>query len=153
MFEPDLLFVYGTLRRGRARHGVLRKLGARYVGRGSIQAELFDLGNFPGARRTEAPSARVVGEIYRLRNPARSSKTLDEVEGVGSAAPAAGLFRREITVVTLENGKQVRAWVYWVNRVPGARRRIASGDYVKSRSKDEGGRRKAECRLHVRPRG
>ena len=48
--ETDLLFVYGTLRRGRALHHHLKRLGAEFIAIGKAQAELFDLGKHPGAR-------------------------------------------------------------------------------------------------------
>lgn len=131
--EPgiDLLFVYGTLRNGFARHNLLQRLGAARVGMGSIRAELFDLGDFPGAVKSKNSCARVAGEIYRLRNPARALKILDEVEGLRPAAPASSLFRRETFAVTASNGEQKTAWVYWLNRQPPAMRRIRSGDYAK----------------------
>ncbi len=146
-----LLFVYGTLRRGFRLHGVLERLGAQYVRRGNIQGELFDLGDFPGARKTESSGGSsaglqpgtaalkggatlVVGEVYQLQNPARALKSLDEVEGFRSHAPAGSagsLFRREIVWVTLQNGERLSAWVYWLNRASVPGRRIDSGDYAK----------------------
>jgi len=110
---------------------MLRRLGARYKEQGSVRAELFNFRDFPGARKFEEGSARVVGEVYRLPNPERSLRILDEVEGVRPASSTASLFRREIVEVTLESGKRVKAWVYWITRNPGPRRRIPSGDYAK----------------------
>ncbi len=125
------LFVYGTLRRGFRRHGLLRSLEAQYVGKGSVRAELFNLGHFPGAQKCKAASSHVVGEVYRLRKPAQAFKTLDRIEDFRPTAPSPGLFRRETAAVTLQDGERVSAWVYWLNRVPGPKRRIHSGDYAK----------------------
>lgn|SRR5439155_2585281 len=157
--DCSLLFVYGTLRRRFARHSLLQAVGARYVGRGSVQGELFDLGDFPGAvkPRDAAPpleacspgpsgvhslkapregvraQPHVVGEVFRLPSPERTFKTLDAYEGASSASK--DLYTRELTEVTLQRGERVTAWVYWLNRLPAEMRRIVSGDYAKNRQK------------------
>lgn len=128
----DLIFLYGTLRRGSSRHNILKRLGAEYVGKGTVQGELFDLGDYPGARKTEKPSSRVVGEIYRLPNPAQAFAVLDAVEGFRPSAPESSLFRRETTTARLANGECRTAWLYWLSRGRGPMRRIRSGDYTGS---------------------
>ncbi|MBZ5564518.1 MAG: gamma-glutamylcyclotransferase [Acidobacteriia bacterium] len=125
-----LLFVYGTLRRGGSRHRILKALGARFVGRGSVGGELFDLGEYPGARPTSSPRARVFGELYELRNPQRALKVLDRIEGYRPDDPAASLFRRDIATVRPEGGAEVDAWLYWLGRGTRFLRRIPSGDYI-----------------------
>ena len=122
--------MYGTLKRGGESHGLLERLGASYVGKGSVAGVLFDLGAFPGAVRSEAQPSRVVGEIYRLHQAPRALEELDEYEGVGPGAVAASLYRREIAEVRLENGNRVSAWIYWLSRAPRRGRRIKSGDYA-----------------------
>lgn len=127
-----LLFVYGTLRRGFSRHHLLEELETSFVGKGSVRADLFDLGDFPGARASLQVDARVAGEVYQIRNPARTFEVLEKVEGFEPQAPAASLFRRDTTAATLEDGRQVIAWIYWVNRTTGPARHIVSGDYERS---------------------
>jgi gamma-glutamylcyclotransferase (GGCT)/AIG2-like uncharacterized protein YtfP len=130
---PDLLFVYGSLRRGFELHGVLAGLGARHVGKASLRGRLFDLGDYPGAEPSTADGDRVRGEVYRLANPERALQILDRTEGLRPCAPAESLYRREVAGVTLEDGSTAQAWVYWLGRWPGPKRLIASGDYVKHR--------------------
>jgi gamma-glutamylcyclotransferase (GGCT)/AIG2-like uncharacterized protein YtfP len=127
----DLLFVYGTLRRGFGRHGLLGRLGARYAGMGTVQGELFHLGDFPGAQRSNSASARIVGELYRLPSPSRAFRTLDKVEGFCPRDPASSLFARETTEVVFTEGGRAVAWVYWLNRLPWPARVIPSGDYAR----------------------
>ncbi|MBI1941497.1 MAG: gamma-glutamylcyclotransferase, partial [Acidobacteria bacterium] len=112
---PDLLFVYGTLRRGFSRHKILRRLGAKSAGRGSIRAELFDLGEYPGAKPFARLSARVVGELYAVPDREGAFKVLDATEGFQPHAPESSLFRRETVEVTLHNMRRVVAWVYWLS--------------------------------------
>jgi len=128
---PDLLFVYGSLRRGHELHGVLAGLGARHFGTASLRGRLFDLGDYPGAEPSTGAADRVHGEVYRLANPERALQVLDRAEGLRPGAPAASLYRREVAGITLEDGATVQAWVYWLGRWPGPKRFIASGDYAK----------------------
>ncbi|HME00498.1 MAG TPA: gamma-glutamylcyclotransferase family protein [Terriglobia bacterium] len=127
---PDLLFVYGSLRRGFELHGVLAGLGARHVGNASLRGRLFDLGHYCGAKPSNAAADRVHGEVYRLANPERALGILDRTEGLRPGAPAESFYRREAAEVTLENGATTQAWIYWLARWPGPKRLIASGDYA-----------------------
>jgi len=107
----DLLFVYGTLRRGFPLHHHLKRLGAAFVAAGKVQAELFDLGEFPGARKSSKPGKTIEGELYRLHGVQKSLKVLDQVEGFSPRNP--GMFQRATTEVTLPNAEQRLAWIYW----------------------------------------
>ena len=129
--HSSLLFVYGTLRRGGEGRRLLERLGGVYVGKGSVAAELYDLGAYPGALKSQDPSSRVVGEVYRLSNATQALQRLDEYEGVRPSGAAASLYSREITEVTLENGEHLSTWIYWLSRAPQRMRRITSGDHAK----------------------
>jgi gamma-glutamylcyclotransferase (GGCT)/AIG2-like uncharacterized protein YtfP len=109
----DLLFVYGTLRRGCTLHHHLKRLGAAFVATGKVQAELLELGEFPGARKSSKPGKIVEGEIYRLRGVVNALKVLDQVEGFSPRVPERSRFQRAMTEVTLPNGEQRLAWIYW----------------------------------------
>lgn len=127
----DLLFVYGTLRKGFHRHDTLSILGAQFLGKGTIRGELFNLHDYPGARPASKPTTHVAGEVYRLRRAARALRILDKVEGYSPSDLRSSLFRREQTQVVLKNGQRVIAWVYWLNRMAGPLWRIRSGDYAR----------------------
>jgi len=110
---PDLLFVYGTLRRGFRLHHHLKRLGARFVATGKVHAELFDLGEFPGARQSTKPRNTVKGELYRLCKVENSLRVLDQIEGFSPQSPERGMFQRGTAEVTLPNGERRLAWIYW----------------------------------------
>jgi gamma-glutamylcyclotransferase (GGCT)/AIG2-like uncharacterized protein YtfP len=129
-YVTNLLFVYGTLRRGFCRHHTLRRLRAKSAGRGTIRAKLFNLGEFPGARPSGLASALVVGELYALPEAGQAFRILDAVEGIRTHAPERSLFKRETVDITLADKRRVTAWVYFLNRGLRARRRIVSGDYA-----------------------
>lgn len=111
--DTDFLFVYGALRRGFALHHHLKRLGAEFVTKGEVQAELFDSGKFPGARKSTEPGKTVEGEVYRLRRPENALKVLDQVEGFLPRTPEKSLFQRAMTEVVLPNGERRVAWIYW----------------------------------------
>jgi gamma-glutamylcyclotransferase (GGCT)/AIG2-like uncharacterized protein YtfP len=116
--DYDLLFVYGSLRRGFRAQGLMRHLGARYLGKAGVRGRLFNLGEFPGAMKATGPSQRVLGELYYLRGAVRALKSLDRYEG--------RQYRREVTEVELESGRRGQAWIYWLKRVPTPRHQVES---------------------------
>ena len=125
----EFVFFYGTLMAGfdrRRRAGMDSKLA--YVGRGSIQASLFDLGIYPAA--IPAPDGRVWGEVYEVTDSATVLATLDEIEGYRPDDPDRSLYVRSRTAVTLPDGTCQSAWVYFYNAPLGQAERIASGDYL-----------------------
>ena len=87
------MFFYGTLMAGfdrRRRAGMDAKL--TYLGRGSIQAWLFDLGLYPAA--IPASDGRVWGEVYEVADPAAVLAALDEIEGYRPGDPDRSLYVR-----------------------------------------------------------
>ena len=125
----DLVFFYGTLMTGFKRPGRSRidsKLTA--IGRGAINATLFDLGIYPAA--IPAPDQRVLGEVHRMSDVEAVLAALDEIEGYRPSQPDASLYTRVETPVTLEDGRVAPAWVYFYNAPLGRAQRIESGDYL-----------------------
>ena len=125
----ELVFFYGTLMAGfdrRRRAGMDARL--RYLGRGSIHASLFDLGLYPAA--IPANEGRVWGELYEMTDPAVVLPALDEIEGYRQQDPDRSLYVRSHAAVTLPDGGQRTAWVYFYNAPLGQAERIPSGDYL-----------------------
>jgi gamma-glutamylcyclotransferase (GGCT)/AIG2-like uncharacterized protein YtfP len=125
----DLVFFYGTLMAGfdrRRRAGIDSKL--TYVGRGSIQAALFDLGIYPAA--VPAPEGRVWGEVYEMSEPSAVIAALDDIEGYRPDDPDKSLYSRQQATVRLPDGSSAGAWVYFYNAPLGQAPRIPSGDYL-----------------------
>jgi gamma-glutamylcyclotransferase (GGCT)/AIG2-like uncharacterized protein YtfP len=125
----DLVFFYGTLMAGfdrRRRADIDPKL--KYLGRGSIQAALFDLGLYPAA--VPAPDSVVWGEVYEMTEPPTVLAALDEIEGYVPDDPDHSLYTRAQADVTLPDGTTAAAWVYFYNAPLGHASRIPSGDYL-----------------------
>jgi gamma-glutamylcyclotransferase (GGCT)/AIG2-like uncharacterized protein YtfP len=125
----DLVFFYGTLMSGFKRPGRARidpKLTP--VGRGSINATLFDLGIYPAA--IPAADQRVFGEVHRMSDVDGVLAALDEIEGYRPDKPDASLYTRVETPVRFDDGHAEPAWVYFYNAPLGQAERIESGDYL-----------------------
>lgn len=123
------LFVYGTLRKGFASHGLLQRLRARFIAPGYVLGRLYDLGEYPGAITSTSDAHPVHGEVYLLPCAARSFEVLDRYEGIDPEYPAGNEFEREESIVVLASGGQVQAWVYWLRRVRPTARLVLSGNY------------------------
>jgi gamma-glutamylcyclotransferase (GGCT)/AIG2-like uncharacterized protein YtfP len=125
----DCVFFYGTLMAGFDRPGRMRiDPMLRYVGRGSIQGALFDLGIYPAA--VPATDTRVWGEVYETDKVETVLAALDEIEGHLPHDPDHSLYQRALVKVTLPGGRGVDAWAYFYNAPLGQAPRIATGDYL-----------------------
>jgi gamma-glutamylcyclotransferase (GGCT)/AIG2-like uncharacterized protein YtfP len=125
----DLVFFYGTLMTPFNRTGRLRvDQHLLYIGRGTIEAALFDLGIYPAA--VPATDGRVCGEIYQMAHPSIVLRALDEIEGFVPGEQDSSLYVRALTPVTSEDGVLVDAWAYFYNAPLGRAQRIESGDYL-----------------------
>jgi gamma-glutamylcyclotransferase (GGCT)/AIG2-like uncharacterized protein YtfP len=125
----DRVFFYGTLMTGfnrRRRTGIDSLLD--WVGRGRIQAALFDLGIYPAA--VPDPDGVVWGEVYRASDIDKVLAGLDEIEGHSPAMPDVSLYNRQEVPVVYEDGTEGEVWVYFYNAPLGRAERIASGDYL-----------------------
>jgi gamma-glutamylcyclotransferase (GGCT)/AIG2-like uncharacterized protein YtfP len=73
------VFVYGTLKRGEANHGVLE--GSEFLGECAVGTgyKMVDLGWYPGVIRGVKGAGEVYGEVYLVDEPTLHS--LDAIEG------------------------------------------------------------------------
>ena len=128
----DHLFVYGTLRRstGLAMAEYLAQ-HATYLGAGRCQGRLYDLGHYPGFVPGAQPEEQVVGDLYRLHDPAGTLPMMDAYEEYGPAFPAPNEYLRRELPVRLGDGQRIRAWVYVYNWPVDKDDRIHSGDFAR----------------------
>lgn len=118
--NKQLVFVYGSLRRGGA--NAMERLfpRAEFVGAARARGRLYDLGEYPGLLVDEACAA-VVGEVYEVDE--ETVRELDEFEATAD-------YVRRLIAVSFED----RAESCWVYEPPTEVCRrcelIASGDWI-----------------------
>jgi len=129
--DCQLLFVYGTLRRGGRLHHHLARTGARFQSEAKVAAELFDLGSYPGARPVQGKENWVCGELFELQHAAHDLEVLDQVEDYSPSHPEHSEYIRALAKVILPHGEGECSWIYWLSAHAGAGwQPIAGGDYA-----------------------
>lgn len=123
----ELVFVYGTLRRGAS--NAHRMEGAEFVARGEVAGSLHRISWYPGLVLS-LRGGRVTGDLFRV--DAELLRKLDEYEGLPAGEVAGSEYRRVKTVVLdLDgSGRSWEAWVWeWIGPVePGML--VKSGDWL-----------------------
>lgn len=90
MTGTDLLFVYGTLRRGCGSVEAQRlHAQATWLGQGRVRGRLYRVDWYPALVACRSGGDEVTGDIYRLNDPDAAFVWLDHYEecGPGFAAP------------------------------------------------------------------
>jgi gamma-glutamylcyclotransferase (GGCT)/AIG2-like uncharacterized protein YtfP len=102
----NLVFVYGTLKRGYENHGFLN--GQTFVSeaRTAPGYALYDLAGYPGMVRKDDAPGGVVGELWLVDDECLAQ--LDILE-----CTAEGLYRREpVPLQDAPAGQRVEAYIY-----------------------------------------
>lgn len=107
----DLLFVYGSLMTGNTARQNFRPY-LEHLGEGRVNGRLYHLPEGYPTLILEETAGPVVGEVLRLSDPARALAELDDYEGADPKLPRGGLYARVRTMVRLEDGDDVAAWIY-----------------------------------------
>ena len=107
----ELLFVYGTLRRGSTRGGFAARLEAEasWLGAAQIRGSLYQVhADYPGLAEPQSENNWITGEVWEFADPALWA-ALDQYEGAEYVR-----VRRPVTITNGEmaNGEQPEAWVY-----------------------------------------
>ncbi len=125
--SPQLVFVYGTLRRGGSNH--FRMAGAEFVTPGTITGRMYRIDWYPGLVLDEAGD-EIHGEVYSV-TPGQLS-ALDIFEGLSAGEIEGSEYRRVQTTVVQQDSQTLSAWVWeWLGIVAGSQR-ITDGDWLKT---------------------
>ena len=125
----DHLFIYGTLRDGEERSGILSKFSIKVYKDCKIRGKLINLqgGRYPGLISGDGS---VVGEIHHTPDIENTLKDendgLDMIEGFNGYGEKDPLFRR---ILTYSN--EIPCWTYVYARSPDDGPIIESGDWCK----------------------
>lgn len=112
------LFVYGSLRKG-FQHPAYAYISRYFtlMGEGKVKGKLYDLGAYPAAKPVDGEFF-IRGELYQINHAdefAWALAQLDDYEGIIPEPGETALYRREKTIVYLDNGTTEQAWIYWFN--------------------------------------
>jgi gamma-glutamylcyclotransferase (GGCT)/AIG2-like uncharacterized protein YtfP len=125
MTAGELVFVYGTLRRGGS--NAFRMDGAEFVGLGRVEGKLHVISWYPGFVPGEG-LGWVVGEVFRV-GP-EQMRELDEFEGLSAGEIEGSEYRRVKVPVFLDSEETQDAWAYEWKGPVNESKRIASGDWL-----------------------
>jgi gamma-glutamylcyclotransferase (GGCT)/AIG2-like uncharacterized protein YtfP len=115
------LFVYGTLKSSfQNRHARRLRREASLLGRVRMPGRMYRIRWYPGMRPARSPEELVTGELYKLRQPSKTLKALDEYEEH---------YRRELHTATFDTGEALQAWVYMYRRPRPEYSRVISGEW------------------------
>ena len=121
----ELVFVYGTLRRGGSNH--FRMDGAEFITAGRISGKMYKIDWYPGLVLDEAGDD-IVGEVYSVDPELLGN--LDSFENVSAGDVEDSEYRRVQTAVTREGGETLTAWIWeWLGEVDESQR-IHHGDWL-----------------------
>ena len=121
--QPDLLFVYGNLMRGLELHNYLGS--AFFIAEAWTKGQLASLGRYPGLIEGEG---KVIGEIYRLADPAADLERLDDLEEFDPADPDGSVYLRVRAEAQTPEGV-LDVWLYRYNEDTTQAPRVPSGDW------------------------
>lgn len=120
----ELIFVYGTLRRGGS--NAFRMDGAEFVSSGKVAGKLYAISWYPGLVLQGAGT--VDGDLFRVG--CDQLVALDEFEGISAKQIEGAEYRRVMAEVATTASQIVTAWAYeWIGPVDESKR-ITSGDWV-----------------------
>ena len=121
MENQNLMFIYGTLRRGGRAHHLMAS--AEFLSYGTIKGRLVHVDQYPGYIR--GFEDHVKGELYRVND--RLIEELNRYEGCYES-PAH--YTREPVDVLLDDGETVVANVYVFQLVSSDQEKIENGDWL-----------------------
>ncbi len=125
--SPQLVFVYGTLRRGGSNH--FRMAGAEFIAAGTITGRMYRIDWYPGLVLDDAGD-EIHGEVY-LVTPEQLS-TLDIFEGLSAGEIEGSEYRRVETTVVRQDSRTLTAWVWeWLGFTDESQR-LTDGDWLKT---------------------
>ena len=127
----DRLFVYGTLMRG-FDHPMAQLLSrsADFIGEARCRGRLYLVKHYPGLVLSEAAGDVVLGELYRLRQPAELLREFDMYEACGEGFAAPTEYIRQMLPVTRDGQAADDAWTYVYNWPVAGLPHIASGRFM-----------------------
>jgi gamma-glutamylcyclotransferase (GGCT)/AIG2-like uncharacterized protein YtfP len=131
----DLLFVYGTLRKGNANSMVeYLSTQAEFLAYGRFQGRMYQISYYPGVLASDNANEQVYGEVYRLNDAQATLTILDEYEECSTSDPQAAEYKRVTTRIDGLDGSVFEpVWIYLYQWPVADKRMIKTGDFMQMR--------------------
>jgi gamma-glutamylcyclotransferase (GGCT)/AIG2-like uncharacterized protein YtfP len=121
----ELVFVYGTLRRGGSDH--FRMASAKFITSGLITGRLYQVSWYPGLVLDDAGD-EIAGEVYSVDSDMLGK--LDSFEGISTDDTEGSEYRRVSTNVYHPDGGELTAWVWEWLGIISEDNRIQTGNWL-----------------------
>lgn len=129
----DLLFVYGTLRKGNANAMAPYLVHhAEFICDGWFQGCMYQISDYPGVIASAEPSHRVYGEVYRLKNAQQVLRVLDDYEECSLLHTQPAEYKRSLEMIQTTKGEVLQqVWIYLYQWSLQDKVLIAGGDFMR----------------------
>ena len=119
--ESELVFVYGTLRRGASNHGHMD--GSSHISHANAKGHLYQVDWYPGLV-IDPQGHEVAGEVYSV--PSEMMDDLDQYEGPE--------YKRIKGTVTNCAGESLDVWIWEWKKPTDGLKKIPNGDWLLAES-------------------
>ncbi len=130
----DLLFVYGTLRKGNSNEmaAYLHKHAA-FLSDGWFQGRMYLISYYPGVVASDDRNDRVYGEIYRLHDAQAALTILDAYEECSAQHAQPAEYKRvTVRIDSVDGHVADSAWIYLYQWPTVDKAMIQEGDFMKA---------------------
>jgi gamma-glutamylcyclotransferase (GGCT)/AIG2-like uncharacterized protein YtfP len=110
----DLLFVYGTLRKGNSnKMAEYLSVHAEFLTEGWFQGHMYQISYYPGVIASDDINDRAYGELYRLNDPETALALLDDYEECSAQHAQPAEYKRITTTIsTIDGNIFEQVWIY-----------------------------------------
>lgn len=125
--DAEIVFVYGTLRRGGSND--FRLAGAEFISAGTVRGRLYRIDWYPGLVLDEAGD-EIHGEVFSV--DAELLAALDIFEGLSAGEIEGSEYRRVPVTVMCRDSTTITAWIWeWIGMTSESWR-LNDGDWLKN---------------------
>jgi gamma-glutamylcyclotransferase (GGCT)/AIG2-like uncharacterized protein YtfP len=130
----DLLFVYGTLRKGHSnKMAAYLASHAEFLTHGWFQGRMYQISYYPGVIASDDEDERAYGEIYRLNDPETSLAILDAYEECSAQHTQPAEYKRiTASIFAMDGNMFEQVWIYLYQWPITDKTLIKEGDFMKT---------------------
>ena len=129
----DLLFVYGTLRKGNAnKMSAYLSTHAQFLAHGWFQGLMYQISYYPGVIASDDANDCVYGELYKLNDPDSTLAILDAYEECSAQHTQPAEYKRVTARIHTKDGAvSEQVWIYLYQWPIIDKALIKEGDFMK----------------------